>query len=196
MTWPIHRGTWDSCRSYYPLPGSLHYTPDNNTTYTLGNPHKGPNLEEWDYVVWPRNTFAEDWVRWSNLVMKGGHLDRAPGLHRRLRIVHEDCVLFTAVGVYFGCSVVYWTVIRSIYNIINSSPPPGQNAATFADDIFQHIFMNENVKISIRISLKFVPKGPIDDKSALVQVMAWRRTGDKSLPETMLTQFTDAYMRH
>ena len=29
--------------------------------------------------------------------------------------------------------------------------------------------------ISIRISLKFVPKGPIDNKSALVQVMAaWR----------------------
>ena len=69
-------------------------------------------------------------------------------------------------------------------------------AATFADDIFKHSFMNENVKISIRISLKFVPKGPIDNKSALVQVMAWCRTGDKSLPEPMLPQFTEAYMRH
>ena len=36
----------------------------------------------------------------------------------------------------------------------------------------------------------------IDNKSALVQVMAWRRTGDKPLPEPILTQFIDAYMRH
>ena len=50
--------------------------------------------------------------------------------------------------------------------------------------------------ILIQISLKFVSKGPIDNKTALVQVMAWRRIGDKSLPEPMLTQFTDAYMRH
>ena len=37
------------------------------------------------------------------------------------------------------------------------------------DDIFKSIF-NESVWISITISLKFVPKGPIDYKSALVQV--------------------------
>ena len=38
------------------------------------------------------------------------------------------------------------------------------------------------------ISLKFIPKGPIDYKSALVQAMAWHRTGEKPLPESMLTQ--------
>ena len=69
-------------------------------------------------------------------------------------------------------------------------------AAILANDIFKCIFLNEKVRISIKISLKFVPKGPIDNESALVQVMAWRRTGDKPLPEPMLTQFTDAYMRH
>ena len=68
--------------------------------------------------------------------------------------------------------------------------------AFLADDIFICIILNENVRISIKISLKFVPKGAIDNKSALVQVMAWRRTGDKPLPKPMLTQFTDAYMRH
>ena len=46
------------------------------------------------------------------------------------------------------------------------------------------------------ISLKFIPKGPIDYKSALVQVVAWHRTGEKPLPESMLTQFTDACIRH
>ena len=69
-------------------------------------------------------------------------------------------------------------------------------AAILADDILKCIFLNEKVRILIKISLKFVPKGPIDNESALVQVMAWRRTGDKPLPEPTLTQFTDAYMRH
>ena len=69
-------------------------------------------------------------------------------------------------------------------------------AAILADDIFKCIFLNENVRISIQISLKFVPKGSIDNKSALVQVMACRRTGDKPLPEAMMTQFADVYMRH
>ena len=45
-------------------------------------------------------------------------------------------------------------------------------------------------------SPKFVPEGTIDNKSALVWVMAWRQTGDKPLPAPKLTQFTDAYMRH
>ena len=66
-------------------------------------------------------------------------------------------------------------------------------AAILADNIFKCIFLNKNVKISIKIWLKFVPKGPIDNKSALVQVMAWRRTSAKPLPEAMMTQFTDAY---
>ena len=40
------------------------------------------------------------------------------------------------------------------------------------------------------------PTAPIDNKQALVQVMAWRRTDNMPLPEPVLTQFTDAYMRH
>ena len=68
--------------------------------------------------------------------------------------------------------------------------------AILADDNFQCIFLNENERIPIRISLKFVPRRPIDNKPALVQVMARRRSGDKPLRKPMLTQFTDAYMRH
>ena len=40
--------------------------------------------------------------------------------------------------------------------------------------------------ISIDISLKFVPKGPINNIPALVQIMAWRRPGDKPLSEPMM----------
>ena len=45
---------------------------------------------------------------------------------------------------------------------------PGQNGLQIADEIFKGIFLNENVKISNDISLKFVPNGPIDYKPALV----------------------------
>ena len=67
--------------------------------------------------------------------------------------------------------------------------------AILADNIFKCIFLNENISISIQISLKFVPNGPIDNKSALVRVMAWHQPGHKPL-EAMMIQFTDAYMRH
>ena len=56
--------------------------------------------------------------------------------------------------------------------------------------------MNVKLRIFIQISLKFDPNGPIDNKPALVQVMSWRWTGDKSLSEPMLAEFADAYMRH
>ena len=69
-------------------------------------------------------------------------------------------------------------------------------AAIVADDMFKCIFLNENGRISIKKSLKFVPRSPVDNKPALVQIMAWRRPGDKPLSEPMLTQFTEAYMRH
>ena len=63
---------------------------------------------------------------------------------------------------------------------------PRQNGRRFADDTFKRIFFNENVRISIKISLKFVPKGPINNIPALVQIMDWRRSGDKPLSEPMM----------
>ena len=74
--------------------------------------------------------------------------------------------------------------------------PLDKMAAILADNIFKRFFLNENVRISIQISLKFVPNGPSDNKSALVQVISWHRAGNKPLPEAMMTLFTDAYMRH
>ena len=45
------------------------------------------------------------------------------------------------------------------------------------------MFLNENVWISSKISLKFIPKGPINNILALVQIMDWCRSGDKPLSE-------------
>ena len=63
---------------------------------------------------------------------------------------------------------------------------PRQNGRHFADVTFNRIFENENVRLSIKFSLKFVPKGPINSIPALVQIMAWCRPGGKPLSEPMM----------
>ena len=63
-----------------------------------------------------------------------------------------------------------------------------QNGQLFADAIFKCIFLNKNVWIPIKLSLKFVSKGPINNIPALVQIMAWRQPGDKPLSEPMVVR--------
>ena len=63
---------------------------------------------------------------------------------------------------------------------------PVQNGCLFIDNIFKCIVLNENVWILIGISLKFVPRGPINNIPALVQIMAWRLPGDKPLSEPLM----------
>ena len=65
-----------------------------------------------------------------------------------------------------------------------------QNGRHFADDTFNRIFVNENVRISIKFSLKFVPKGSINNIPALVLIMAWRLPGNKPLSEPMMVSLT------
>ena len=72
-----------------------------------------------------------------------------------------------------GCS--YFTPMR-----------PRQNDHHFADDIFKCTFLYETIWISIKISLTTVPNGPINNIPTLVQIMAWRRSGDKPLSEPVM----------
>ena len=62
--------------------------------------------------------------------------------------------------------------------------------------IFKCNLLNENDRIPIQISLRFIPRSPIDNTLPLVHVMARRRTGDKPIPEPMLAQIPGEYMRH
>ena len=62
---------------------------------------------------------------------------------------------------------------------------PRRNGQHFTDDIFKGIFLNENVWILIKLSL-FFPKDRINNIPALVQIMAWRRRGDKPLSEPIM----------
>ena len=68
----------------------------------------------------------------------------------------------------------------------HNSLRPKQNRRHFADDVFKCNFLNENVWIPMKISLKFVPKVQINNIPALVQILAWRRSGDKPLSEPMM----------
>ena len=53
-------------------------------------------------------------------------------------------------------------------------------------NILNCIFLNEDIWIPIKISLKFVPKSPISNIPPLVQIMAWCCPGNKTLSETMM----------
>ena len=44
--------------------------------------------------------------------------------------------------------------------------------------------------------IKIIPKSPINNHSALVQIMARRQSDDKPLSEHMTVRLTDTYMRH
>ena len=64
-------------------------------------------------------------------------------------------------------------VVLNVTSLLNTLRPR-QNGRNFPDDIFTWVFLNENVRISIKISLKFVPWGPINNIPSLVQIMAWQ----------------------
>ena len=90
----------------------------------------------------------------------------------------------------------WWDAVKSHGTSIINTLRPRQNGRHFTNDIFRGIFVYERFCILIKISLKFVPKGPIDNNSALVKIMTWHQIGNKPLSEPMLTRFTDAYMWH
>ena len=82
-----------------------------------------------------------------------------------------------------------------MYTLIFNTLRPRQNGPHLADNIFKCIFLNENVLISIKISLKFIPTAPINIIPALVQMMAWCRPGNKPLSEpTMIILLMHIYV--
>ena len=106
----------------------------------------------------------------------------------------------------WSCSVDFpngSVMILTLWNVDVSWPPSGlvifwvdiintlrrrQNGRHFADDTFKCIFFNKNVRILIKNSLKFVPKGQINNIPSLIQIMAWRWPGDNPLSEPMMVR--------
>ena len=63
---------------------------------------------------------------------------------------------------------------------------PRQDGRHFPGEVLKCIFLNENVYISLKISMKFVPQVWINDIPALVQIMPWRWPGNRPLSEPMM----------
>ena len=89
--------------------------------------------------------------------------------------LHQRIIFYIIISY---CMLTYHHLHTLDFNTLR----PRQNGRHFADDIFKCIFLNESVWIPIKISLK----GPINKFPALVQIMAWRRPGDKPLSEPMM----------
>ena len=113
----------------------------------------------------------------ENLKVTGGFpSQRAIRLERvSMSWCHHYTYIFAIVWSWY-----WWT--WGMFNTLSLR----QNGCHIQDDIFKCIFLNENVWIVIKISLKFVPKSPINNIPSLVQIMAWCRPGNKPLSEPML----------
>ena len=96
-------------------------------------------------------------------------------------------ILFCATRQITMCILYRFVFVRSHDTVLNTQRPR-QNGRHFAHDIFKRTFLNENFRIPIEMSLKFVPKSPINNIPALVLIMGWHRPGDKSLSEPMVVR--------
>ena len=115
-------------------------------------------------------------------------LDKADGLH------HHGWIHFpggcargeNVCGFLFVLFCV--CVFLSFHNrwMLNTLRPRKNAWWSFRRRYFRFVLLNENIWISIKISLKFLPKGPINNIPALVPIMTWRRPGDKPLSKPMM----------
>ena len=107
----------------------------------------------------------------------------------------RQCVKAMFLYLIYGAYIVWLSVTAAVplsvlsaimAHLVDTLGPfntlrPRQNGLHFTDYIVKCIFLNENVGISITISLKFVLKNHINNISALAQIMARRWPGNKTL---------------
>ena len=99
------------------------------------------------------------------------------------------------------CEFKLWAVFDLCFNPVSveydvvdlNTLKPRQNGCLSADDIIKCIFFNENVWISIKISVKFAPKDPhgLNKLSNIGSGNGLVPSGNKPLPEPMLTLHDD-----
>ena len=93
---------------------------------------------------------------------------------------------------WLACLAAIENAIRWPCMTVSQSPCTTLKAGNFAchckDDIFNCIFLNENVSISLKIQLRFVPTVRINNIPVLVQIMAWHWSGNKPLYESMVVR--------
>ena len=170
------------CDEFYPHPSSLQkpiiylYTTIYLNSIYLDTVHCVPKNVLW----WQKECVAQRWVTF-------------------IAETTDDCMFFFRCGIT-ACttSTTYPVTFDLNKGRVIITLRPGRNGRHFDDGIFQGIFLNKNEDEDF----EFVYKGPLNNIPELVQIMAWRRPGDKPLSEprmsTLLTEkspqlcFTDA----
>ena len=105
--------------------------------------------------------------------------------------MHSECDNYIYKHFKLLCEWLKCLDVQLFCSVVNSLRPK-QHGHQFPDDIFECIFMNENVWI-FKFLLKIVPDGPIKNTLALVQIMAWRQLGNKPLSEPMMVLLQHIY---
>ena len=89
-----------------------------------------------------------------------------------------------------------WKIQNSALRVVINWLPPGHDGRHFADDIFRCILWMKLFFLLIKILLKFVPKGPIDNNPTLEEDNGLGPNRRQALIWTSADRFTDAYMQH
>ena len=189
-------------RSYdmenFRLTGTLRWktTGDRWSPATNGFPHKWPVMPGFDIFLNSRVAvdvgvhYAVATYPFTKLLQNPKHCLFVPIFSNDAYYNHLPCInisqYFTAYQILLAMYPQWASSSR--YIMLINTLKPRQNRRRFADDDLKCIFLNENVWIPIKISLKFVPKGPIGNIPAWVQIMARRRPGDKPLSEPMMVR--------
>ena len=173
---------------------------------------------EWLYLVWMCIVWESRWYSFisivSQFIYKSAHftipsLKSVQGLNRlvtSIRTISElqnhdtldqfmDFVAIRRTRPLEMISTAFKIIAGFLGNVCSKCPLI-EIDHHIAGDTFSCILVNEKFCIVMKMSLKLVPMGPINNIPALVQIMAWCRLGAKSLSEPMPTRFIDAYMRH
>ena len=85
---------------------------------------------------------------------------------------------------YYTNPLIYLLMSLAIALLLSLTHWDRDRMAAILQTMFSNAF--SWMKMLLNISLKFVPNGPVNNIPSLVQVMAWRRPGDKPLSEPMM----------
>ena len=102
-------------------------------------------------------------------------------------VCHDSSIIVTCAKFRCGWIARMSTTVKFDLGCLNTLTPR-HNYRHFTDDIFKCFFLNENVWISLKMSLKLVLKIRINNIPALLQIIVWRWLGDKPLSELMMVK--------
>ena len=86
-------------------------------------------------------------------------------------LIHVSSSIKGPVWLWIFFSIGFLMDYCSLINTLRQS----RNGQNYVEEILKCVFLDENIWISINISLKFMSKGPLNNIPALVQIMAWHR---------------------